>query len=415
MTVSQIPLITRALARNRVISTILLLQVVVAVAVVTNLAFLLSERLTTLTYDTGLEEAGLGVIETELLGASANNPAAAIRADVETLRQLPGVSGVVAAESLPLSQRNWTAGFTNKPINGHDITGVVEAEPTVYSVSAPAIALLGLKLTAGRDFSPSAFVPMAAADDYSGLYKVGEVVISEALAKRLFPQGRAVGRAIYADARHPLQVVGVVSTLSRPVLRTDGDNDMSLILPLVPDGTRVMYALRSEGDRIEAVVSAGDAALTKRDPVRMVTRSTTFSHLRADYFRHDQTMAMMFFCAGLALLLVTATGVYGLASFWVRGRYQQIGIRRALGARRVDILRYFLVENLILTVAGSLIGSLLAVGLNLAISRYYEVARIEAIYLVTGVVAVLLIGQIAVLVPAYRAAREVPITMLRNP
>jgi putative ABC transport system permease protein len=247
MSVSQIPLIAHALARNRVISAILLLQVLVATAVVTNLAFLLAERLTTLTYETGLEEARLGVIETEMLGASARNAEAAIKADVETLRQLPGVTGVVAAESPPLSQHNWTAGFTNKPIEGNDTAGIVEAEPTVYSVSAPAVALLGLKLTAGRDLSPSAFVPMGAADDYSGLYKAGEAVISDALAQRLFPEGRAVGKAIYADAQHPLQVVGVVRTLSRPVLRTDGDNDMSLILPLVPDGTRVMYALRSGG------------------------------------------------------------------------------------------------------------------------------------------------------------------------
>lgn len=414
MSVSQIPLITRALARNRVISSLLLLQVLVATAVVTNLAFLLSERLATLTYDTGLQEDGLGVIETEFLGAAARNSSAATRADVEVLRQLPGVKGVLAAESLPLSQRNWTAGFTNRPIVGNDIAGIVEAEPTVYSVSAPAVALLGLRLTAGRDLSPSAFVPMGAAEEYSGLYRAGEAVISEALAQRLFPEGRAVGKAIYADARHPLQVVGVVQALSRPVLRTDGDNDMSLILPLVPDGTRVMYALRGDDDRIDGIVSAAERALTAREQDRMIPRSTTFGRLRADYFRHDQTMAVMFFCAGLALLVVTATGVYGLASFWVRRRHRQIGIRRALGARRIDIVSYFLLENLILTVAGSVIGSVLAVGLNLAIARYYEVARIEPVYLVVGAIAVLLVGQIAVLIPARRASRDLPVAILRS-
>jgi putative ABC transport system permease protein len=163
-----------------------------------------------------------------------------------------------------------------------------------------------------------------------------------------------------------------------------------------------------------AAVSAGEAALTSREPERMVPRSVTFSRLRADYFRHDQTMAVMFLCSGLALLLVTAIGIYGLASFWVRRRYRQIGIRRALGARRADIVSYFVLENLILTVPGSVIGSALAVGLNVAISRYYEVTRIEPVYLVAGVVSVLLIGQIAVLVPANRAAKEVPVAILRS-
>ncbi|MNI65468.1 Macrolide export ATP-binding/permease protein MacB [compost metagenome] len=125
-------------------------------------------------------------------------------------------------------------------------------------------------------------------------------------------------------------------------------------------------------------------------------------------------MAIMFLSSGLALLVVTATGVYGLASFWVRKRYRQIGIRRALGARKSDILRHFLVENLILTAAGSVVGTVLAIGLNMAVARYYEVARIEAPFLAIGVLTVLLLGQAAAFVPARRAAKEAPVAILRS-
>lgn len=414
MSIAEVPLIVRALTRNRFIAAILLVQVLVATACVTNLAFLLAERLATLTYDTGLQEDGLAVIETEFLGAAAANPSASIRADLEAIRQLPEVQQVVAAESLPLSQHNWSAGFTDKPITGNDVAGVVEAEPTVYTVSSPAAKLLGLKIIAGRDLSSSAFVPMEASADYAGLYKASEAVISEALARKLFPKGSAVGKFLYADAQHPIQVVGVVSTLSRPVLKTDGDNDMSLILPLIPDGTRVMYAIRTEQGRVGEVVASGTDALSRRDSSRTISRGSSFGDLRADYFRHDQTMAIMFLSSGLALLVVTATGVYGLASFWVRKRYRQIGIRRALGARSSDIISYFLMENLILTATGSIIGTALAVGLNLAIARYYEVARIEAPYLAVGVLTVLLLGQAAAFIPARRASRDVPVAILRS-
>jgi len=71
-------------------------------------------------------------------------------------------------------------------------------------------------------------------------------------------------------------------------------------------------------------------------------------------------------------------------------------------------------ENLILTVTGSIIGTALAVGLNLAIARYYEVARIEAPYLAVGVLTVLLLGQAAAFIPARRASREVPVAILRS-
>jgi len=361
MSIAEVPLIVRALTRNRVIASILLVQVLVATACVTNLAFLLSERLGTLTYKTGLEEANLGVIETEYLGPAAANPAASIRTDLEAIRQQPGVEQVIAAESLPLAQHNWSAGFTNKPLEGDDLSG-----------------------------------------------------ISQALADKLFPEGGAVGKFLYADAQHPIQVVGIVKTLSRPVLKTDADNDMSLILPLIPDGPRVMFAIRAADGRVADVIASSEATLSQRDANRTIARSTSFRELRADYFRHDQTMAIMFLSSGLALLVVTATGVYGLASFWVRKRYRQIGIRRALGARKSDILRYFLVENLILTATGSVVGTVLAIGLNMAVARYYEVARIEAPFLAIGVLTVLLLGQAAAFVPARRAAKEAPVAILRS-
>ncbi|WP_331273734.1 FtsX-like permease family protein [Stenotrophomonas sp. Br8] len=238
--------------------------------------------------------------------------------------------------------------------------------------------------------------------------------MSQALADKLFPGGGAVGKFLYADAQHPIQVVGVVKTLSRPVLKTDADNDMSLILPLIPDGPRVMFTIRAADGRVADVIASSEAALSQRDANRTIARSISFRELRADYFRHDQTMAIMFLSSGLALLVVTATGVYGLASFWVRKRYRQIGIRRALRARKSDILRYFLVENLILTAAGSAVGTALAIGLNMAVARYYEVARIEAPFLAIGVLTVLLLGQAAAYAPARRAAKEAPVAILQR-
>ncbi|WP_000321057.1 hypothetical protein, partial [Bacillus cereus] len=76
------------------------------------------------------------------------------------------VEQAIAAESLPLSQRSWTVGFTNKVLEGNDLSGIVEAEPTVYTASSPAAKVLGLTIVAGRDLSAGAFVPMEASADY---------------------------------------------------------------------------------------------------------------------------------------------------------------------------------------------------------------------------------------------------------
>lgn len=406
MIFSQIPLIARSLRRNRITALVLSVQMMVATACVANLTSLLMDRLSTLGLDTGMQENGLLVVEAEFIGDPARNPSAAIATDVETLHRTPGVSDVVAVGSLPLSGRNWTAGFTDRPIEGDHIEGITEVEPSVYAVSAPAVRLLGLELIAGRDLSPDAFVAMRSKDGYAGLHSAGEAVLSEAMARRIFPGSSAVGRFIYADARYPVRVVGVVRRLSRPVLRNHEDDGLSLMLPLVPDTNRVMYAIRESTGVAGIGANNAREVLFQLDPTRSIVSSTTFGELRSDYLRHDQIMAIVFLSATLALLLVTAIGVYGLSSFWVRRRYRQIAIRRALGARRVDVMVYFLVENLMLAAASTLIGTAAAMGINLLVARHYEVARLGPSYLLAAALAVILLGQIAAFVPAWRGARQ---------
>jgi putative ABC transport system permease protein len=104
----------------------------------------------------------------------------------------------------------------------------------------------------------------------------------------------------------------------------------------------------------------------------------------------------------------------GLTSFGVGQRRKQIGVRRALGATKGDILSYFLTENLLIGVAGVLIGALLAIGMNLWLVTQFEMARLSISYVLVGVVALLLLGQGAVLAPAMRASRVSPVEATRS-
>jgi putative ABC transport system permease protein len=115
-----------------------------------------------------------------------------------------------------------------------------------------------------------------------------------------------------------------------------------------------------------------------------------------------------------ALLLVTALGIIGLASFWVQQRRRQIGVRRALGATRSDILHYFQTENFLIVTGGIALGMALAFGLNLALMRIYELPRLPLLYLPVGALALWLLGQLAVLGPALRAAAVPPVVATRS-
>jgi putative ABC transport system permease protein len=111
---------------------------------------------------------------------------------------------------------------------------------------------------------------------------------------------------------------------------------------------------------------------------------------------------------------VTAFGMVGLTSYWVSQRRKQIGIRRALGATRLAILREFQRENLLIATIGVLAGCLLAISLNVWLVGRFEMVRISMAYIISGGLAMLVLGQIAVFVPASRAMEIPPATAARG-
>lgn len=107
-------------------------------------------------------------------------------------------------------------------------------------------------------------------------------------------------------------------------------------------------------------------------------------------------------------------GIVGLTSLWVGQRTRQIGVRRAIGARKIDILRYFQIENLLIAAGGAVVGSLFAFGLSEWLMRHYEMMPLPPFYVAVGVVAMLVLGQTAVLVPARRASNVPPFVAARS-
>ncbi|MGH8235289.1 MAG: ABC transporter permease, partial [Rhodanobacteraceae bacterium] len=139
-----------------------------------------------------------------------------------------------------------------------------------------------------------------------------------------------------------------------------------------------------------------------------------FSEIRARAYRSDRGMVLLMGVICVILLSVTAAGIVGLTSFWVGQRTRQIGVRRALGARKVDILRYFQTENLMIAGGGAVAGTLFAFGLNEWLMRHYEMMHLPLFYVAIGVLVMLVLGQVAVLVPALRASNVPPVVATRS-
>ncbi|HEY1990818.1 MAG TPA: FtsX-like permease family protein [Gammaproteobacteria bacterium] len=405
-----------SLMHHKLTTVLLVLQVTLTCGIGCNVVFMVMQRIDAVTRDTGLVEDGLSVVHVRDTDKTEDGLAQR-SADLAVLRAVPGVESAVAVEQdLPFQGSSSSrttcasrAGVDTASRNmSSDNTDCME--PNIYGGGPGEIRVLGLRLVEGRDFLPDEYV-----DDrpYSQANPTA-VILTRILAERMFPGQDALGHDVYFGDGKPLRVVGVVDKLVRPRLRSPDEDYLSLLLPTNPGSYWASYALRSAPTDQDRVLRAATAALMKLDPDRVLGETHTFAEIRHDYFQGDVTMIGLLVASLCGLLFVTALGIGGLAGFWVQQRARQIGIRRAIGASRGDILRHFQIENFLIVGAGVVLGLALAIGLNLMLMRYYGLARLPLGYLPAGAAALWLLGQLAVLSPASHASRIPPASAARN-
>ncbi|MEO7734665.1 MAG: FtsX-like permease family protein [Kofleriaceae bacterium] len=399
--------ILSTLRRHRTAATLIVLEIALSCAIVCNTIFLIGDRLSRMNMPSGVAETEL--VRVQLTGIGKTADANAVTAqDLAALRALPGVKSVASANMIPFGGASWAATVSTIP---DDPAPPVDS--AMYIGTSDLLKTLGVQLIAGRDFTPEEYVDLHAVGTTQA--KVASVIISRAIAERLFPGKSALGQAIYVWGKEPQTVVGVIEYLApADVAQRRDSSAYSLLLPMNLSYVDGSYLLRVDPARRADVLAVVDATLRKVEPSRIFLKRDTFTEIREDYFKGDRAAYLLGFGVSIALLVITALGVVGLASFWVQQRTRQIGVRRALGATRGDIRRYFQLENFILATIGIAIGMALAYAINLWLMQKYHVARLPAEFLPIGAALLWVLGQIAVLGPAVRASRIPPAIATRS-
>jgi putative ABC transport system permease protein len=401
--------ILATLRRHKTTACLVVLEIALTCAIICNAAFLINLRLQRIGLPTGTVESELVQITMSGIGASADVQAR-VQEDLAALRLLPGVRAVTAASQVPLGQ----SGNMSSVSLSRDQKRPTLSASGYYGESL--IATLGLELTQGRDFDTGEYHWVKDVVAKAPGSRSRTVILAQALADKLFPGQAPLGKEIFMDDE-PLRVVGIVRHLIIPQTWTSGEQDYSMILPVrmsTGAGRPVTFIIRTSPEQRQAVIAAAVAKLKALDPRRIATQKRTLEKVRANFFASDRVTTNLLAGICLALLIVTALGIVGLASFWVAQRRRQIGVRRALGARRVDILRYFQTENFLLATIGIALGMAMAYGISLLLMRHYELPRLPAVYFPIGAVLLWLLGQVAVLAPALRAASVPPVEATRG-
>ena len=405
--------ILSSLLRNKTGALLIAAQVALSLAIVANALYIIQDRLALAARPSGVaEENNLFRFSVAQVndpeGADAKIAIPLQERTTAILRALPGVRSVAITNQTPLSRSGWNMGLSLDTKQVETTTN-----SAMYFSPDSLVDTFGLKLVEGRDFNQQD-VEVIDPQVTQSLGRTG--IVTQALARKLFPTGSAVGKTIYlgmgADA-FPIQIVGVVERLQTPWANVGERGELSTILAARRVETYMNFAVRTETGQRDRVMKEAEAAMG-RIPGQVVVNRNSMEDDRIDLYRDDRAIAWMLITVTVLLLLVTASGIVGMATLWVDQRRKQIGVRRALGARKVDVLRYFIMENFIITSGGVVAGLLLAVALNQLLVSQLELAKLPIGYLAVGSLALWLIGVLAVYGPAWRASSISPAIATRS-
>ena len=400
--------ILASLGKHRIPAMLIVLEIALACAVLCNAVFMISQRVGDIHLPNAMDEQGVSIVDVR--GTDPQQAVNDIPRDLTFLRGIAGVQAAAAMNVLPLSNNNWSTSLSTTP--DAQITAQSSLDVSEYLITRGGEQALGLRLLRGRWFSDDEYAGSGLGDSYMPSAHV--VILTDSLAQRLWPGESALGKRAWVD-KLSYTVVGVIADVLRPQRSMDGNAGFyySAFFPLSAGKGLNSYVVRSAPHDRGRIARDAVQGLSKLAP-NAVVDGQTFSEVRSKYFADTASMAWMLVLVCVVMLAVTAFGIVGLTSFWVGQRRRQIGIRRAVGATRSQIMQYFQTENFLLSTAGVVLGMALAYGINLYLMQHDEMDRMPWYYLPGGAVALWLLGQFAVLGPALRAAAVPPMVATRS-
>ena len=395
--------ILSSLRRSPTGAILVALQIALALAITVNACYITVDRLAFINRDPGLNVADTFVVNIAARGRSFD-AATAIREDLAILRSLPGVVAATSINAVPLSGGGSGTSYYTEP--GEKGT---RGDVNYFEVDEQGIDTLGVEIVEGRNFDASAVKP---SEQFRSSF-VSEVLITRALADEMFPGQPAVGKTLYNALGEPAKVVGIIGLMHGSWTGWDKVGNVSL-QPTVASADFIRYLVRARPGQRDEMMQLAEQKLSAIDNGRIVTKVRTVETFADRSYADDRAMAVYMVVVIALLVGVAALGVFGLAAFNVSTRTKQIGTRRAIGARRRDVVRYFLIENWLVTTVGVVVGCVLALGLGYWLSTQFELPRLPLWYLVGGVLALWLVGLGAAMIPARRAARVSPAVATRT-
>jgi len=384
-------------------------QVSLALALSIGAALLLESFIRLVSVDPGFDAESVVTMNVALPAHRYDDASASSMAVTNLLDEVAAVPEVAmaAASTWTLMSGSWgRAQMSVEAISGDAVER--EQWPTIMGVTQGYFRVVGLPLLRGRDFERDERRPESSA-----------VIVTEGLAESAWPGVDPIGKRIKyggPDSEQPwFTVVGVTADARLVGLALESQD--GLFQPLLSSDRAqsfVQLAVRTRGGPTESVPSIRDA-VWRVDAELPVSDVETIEALIARNVSQPRFNVAVLAAFAWAALLMAAIGIYGVISYAVTQRRQEIGVRLAIGAERRDIVGMVLRQGLTLVGAGLVLGGVLAFVLARWLQSFlYEVSATDPSAFAVGAAVLGTIGLVATGLPAARAARLDPCTILRG-
>jgi predicted permease len=323
---------------------------------------------------------------------------------LDRVRALPGVQSAGIANAVPLGYIN---SFDTLTVEGYQPPPDQAAPSVQYNIISPDyFATMEIPMVAGRTFN--------SADDANTQY-VG--IVNEAMAKQFWPNADPIGRQfkIGADPKHWIQVVGVAKDARFQALR--GPIQSYFFLPFLQQyvgnsletlQVRTLGAPDAMGPEIERVIGMLAPDLPVFDVNTMSQALNTLNGLL--FYQLGAVLAALLGILGLVLAVV---GVYGVISYASSQKTHEIGVRMALGAQPMDILKMIFRQGLFIVAIGLTLGIVMALGAARLFGSFLAVSPTDPVTYIVVSAILMIVALAACYIPARRAMRVDPMVALR--
>ena len=394
--------IWRALLRNKSSYILIALQIAVTMALMVNAISIVQERTRLMARPSGIDEANIFQLASTGFDPELDYKAM-VAEDLDAIRNFPGVVNAILTNSVPLRQGGWSQGLRTEP--GVDD---VDVDVAIYFVDEHAIETFDVDLIAGRNFEPTEVEWFEPGGDRMW---PDFVILSSAMATELFPDiaapEEAVGKVAYIENDMPVTIIGLTDRMQAPWKSWSGV-ERTMLVPMKRGENFARYVIRTEPGLRDEVIPQIEKMLAESRFGRIIDGTRTMADIRERAYLEDSAMIKLLVFIVSLLTAITSLGIVGLASFSVARRTKQIGTRRALGATRPAILRYFMLENFLISSVGIITGAVLAVGLNIWMVQTFSLTPISWYVIPAAMIVLWLVGQLAVYGPARRASLVSP-------